>query len=85
MNSELHTTAIEGAFAILEFLDGAQRGWNVSALSRKVGLPKSSTHVIVVTLQKLRYQTKVALGGPKTVPGGRNATRRIERWRLGVC
>ncbi len=54
---DLHTTSIERAFAILEYLDGARRGWNISELSRKLQIPKSSTHVIVLTLERLGYLT----------------------------
>src|ERR1700724_1742470 len=50
---DLHATSIERAFAILEFLDGSRRGWNISELSRKLRIPKSTTHVIVLTLQRL--------------------------------
>lgn len=54
---DLHATSIERAFAILEFLDGSRRGWNISELSRKLRIPKSTTHVIVLTLQRLGYLT----------------------------
>ena len=54
---DLHATSVERAFAILEFLDGSRRGWNISELSRKLRLPKSSTHVIVRTLERLGYMT----------------------------
>jgi len=54
---DLHATSVERAFAILEFLDGSRRGWNISELSRKLRIPKSSTHVIVLTLERLGYMT----------------------------
>jgi DNA-binding IclR family transcriptional regulator len=54
---DLHATSIERAFAILEFLDGSRRGWNISELSRKLRIPKSTTHVIVLALEKLGYLT----------------------------
>jgi DNA-binding IclR family transcriptional regulator len=47
--------SVERAFAILEFLNSSRRGWNISELSRKLGLPKSSTHVLFSTLDKLGY------------------------------
>src|SRR5580700_1527871 len=50
-----HTTSLERAFAILEYLDGSRRGQNISELSRKLGIPKSTTHVIVVALRRLGY------------------------------
>jgi DNA-binding IclR family transcriptional regulator len=52
-----HTTSLERAFAILEYLDGSRRGLNISELSRKLGIPKSTTHVIVVALRRLGYLT----------------------------
>jgi IclR family KDG regulon transcriptional repressor len=57
LQKNLHATSIERAFAILEFLDGSRRGWNISELSRKLRIPKSTTHVIVLTLQRLGYLT----------------------------
>lgn len=52
-----HSTSIERAFAILEFLDGSRRGRNISELSRTLGIPKSTTHVIVRSLRQLGYLT----------------------------
>ncbi len=54
--------AVKRAFEILECLDGARRGLNISELSRKLGIPKSSTHVIVVTLERLGYLEREAGG-----------------------
>jgi DNA-binding IclR family transcriptional regulator len=50
-----YATSIERAFAILEVLDGTRRGWNISEMSRKLRIPKSSAHVIVLTLERLGY------------------------------
>ncbi|MCU1222741.1 MAG: IclR family transcriptional regulator [Edaphobacter sp.] len=50
--------SVERAFAILEFLNSSRRGWNISEMSRKLGLPKSSTHVLFATLDKLGYITE---------------------------
>jgi DNA-binding IclR family transcriptional regulator len=50
-----NATAVERALAILECLDGSKRGLNISELSRRLKIPKSSTHVIVVTLERLGY------------------------------
>ena len=36
-------------------LDGSRRGWNISEMSRKLRIPKSSAHVIVLTLEQLGY------------------------------
>ena len=46
------------ALEILETLDSSRRGLNISEISRKLGLPKSSTHVIVRTLEDLQYVRK---------------------------
>ena len=54
---DLHARSVERAFAILEFLDGSRHGWNISELSRKLRIPKSTTHVIVLTLERLGYLT----------------------------
>jgi DNA-binding IclR family transcriptional regulator len=50
-----YASSIERAFAILEVLDGTRRGWNISEISRKLRIPKSSAHVIVLTLERLGY------------------------------
>lgn len=54
------STSVARALAILEALDSSRRGMNVSEISRKLGLPKSSTHVIVRTLERLNYIQKPA-------------------------
>ena len=46
------------ALQILETLDDSRRGLNISEISRKLGLPKSSTHVIMLTLEDLNYVRK---------------------------
>jgi len=53
-------TAVERALQILETLDSSRRGLNISELSRRLRLPKSSTHVIMVTLERLGYVQKRA-------------------------
>jgi IclR family transcriptional regulator, KDG regulon repressor len=47
--------SVERAFSILELLDSSKRGWNISEMSRKLGIPKSTTHVLVTTLVQLGY------------------------------
>jgi DNA-binding IclR family transcriptional regulator len=47
--------SVERAFMILEFLNSSSRGWNISELSRKLKIPKSTTHVLVSTLDRLGY------------------------------
>jgi hypothetical protein len=51
-------SAVERALLILEVLDSSRRGLNISELSRRLRLPKSSTHVIVLTLERLGYVQK---------------------------
>lgn len=43
------------AFSILEFLNSSKRGWNISEVSRKLQIPKSTTHVLMTTLYQLGY------------------------------
>src|ERR1700704_4443661 len=50
-----NATAVERALSILEYLDSSRRGLNISEISRKLEIPKSSTHVIVVTLERMGY------------------------------
>lgn len=50
-----NASSVERAIAILECLDSSRRGLNISEISRKLGIPKSSAHVIVVTLERLGY------------------------------
>ena len=47
--------SVERAFSILEFLNSSKRGWNISEMSRKLNIPKSTTHVLVSTLDQLGY------------------------------
>lgn len=53
--SSPNSTAVERAFAILEFLDSTQRKWNISEISRRLKLPKSTTHILILTLEHLGY------------------------------
>ena len=50
-----NATAVERSLAILEYLDSSRRGLNISEISRKLGIPKSSAYVIVMTLERLGY------------------------------
>jgi len=54
--------SVQRAFAILELLNTSRRGWNISEISRKLVLPKSSTHVLVSTLESLGYINHAAVG-----------------------
>ncbi len=53
-----HSTAVERTLAILETLDSTRRGLNISEMSRKLGFPKSSVHVLMATLEQLGYLQK---------------------------
>ena len=44
--------------AILECLRGSHRGLNISAISRKLQIPKSSVHPILLTLEDLGFLAK---------------------------
>src|SRR4030095_9045875 len=50
-----HARSIERAFSILEMLNGTRRGWNISEMSGKQKIPKSSAHVIVLELERMGY------------------------------
>lgn len=54
--------AVKRALTILECLDSSRRGLNISEISRRLNIPKSSTHVIVLTLERLGYVEKEAGG-----------------------
>lgn len=53
-----NAASVERAIAILECLDSTRRGLNISEISRKLDIPKSSAHVIIVTLERLGYVKK---------------------------
>jgi DNA-binding IclR family transcriptional regulator len=48
-------TAVKRAVQILEALDGCRRPLNMSEISRKLNIPKSSAHVILLSLERLGY------------------------------
>ncbi|MBL8228576.1 MAG: IclR family transcriptional regulator [Bryobacterales bacterium] len=58
MPSVQNASSVERALAILECLDSTRRGLNISEISRKLSIPKSSAHVIMVTLERLGYVQK---------------------------
>lgn len=51
--------SVERALAILEFIDESKREWRMSAISRKLGIPKSTAHVLVLTLERAGYIERV--------------------------
>src|SRR5260370_18597362 len=54
----IKANAVERALLVLEALDNSRRGLNISELGRRLHIPKSSTHVIVLTLERLGYVQK---------------------------
>ncbi len=50
--------AIERALTVLEFLAQSKSGFSTSEISRRLGLPKSSTYLIVGTLERLGFLQK---------------------------
>src|SRR5438270_8063266 len=72
------TNSVQRSFAILEFLNASRRGWNISELSRKLDIPKSSTHVLINILSGLGYIQQAQLSNrfqlsPKLYGLGRRA------------
>ena len=72
--------SVERAFAILEFLNSSKRGWNISEISRKLQIPKSTTHVLISTLDQLGYiqhydSARRFQLSPKILEIGRNAIK----------
>ncbi len=55
--------SVSRAMRILELLAQSQRGLTLSDISRKLGLPKSSTHVLVKTLELTGYLKNSKLNG----------------------
>jgi IclR family KDG regulon transcriptional repressor len=56
-----HTsTSVNRVFAILEFMDSSPRRWNISEISRRLDLPKSTTHILMLTLERLGYISRDA-------------------------
>lgn len=50
--------AIERALTVLEFLAKSKSGFSTSEISRRLGLPKSSTYLIVETLERRGFLQK---------------------------
>ncbi len=69
------TGSIARAFSVLEFLDSSTRGWNISELSRQLNVPKSTMHLIVLTLERLGFVARE--------PGSRRYSLAIKVYELG--
>lgn len=67
--------AAQRTVAILECLDNSRRALNVSEVSRKLDIPKSSTHVLMVTLERLGYIRRA--------PNGRSFCLGLRAYALG--
>lgn len=55
--------SIERALTVLEFLAQSNRGFSISEMSRKLGIPKSSTHLILATLERRGFLEKNSQNG----------------------
>lgn len=55
--------SVERALTVLEFLAQSRRAFSVSEMSRRLGIPKSSTHLILTTLERRGFLQKNAQTG----------------------
>lgn len=58
MHENVNVNSVARAIHILEILDGSRRGLNISEIGRRLGIPKSSAHLIILTLENLGYLVK---------------------------
>ena len=58
MPNSCQANSVERALTILEFLGESPRRWNISELSRRLGIPKSTTHVLMSALERRGYITR---------------------------
>ena len=58
MPNSSHANSVDRALTILEFLGESPRRWNISELSRRLGIPKSTTHVLMIALERRGYITR---------------------------
>jgi len=70
-----NATGVERTIAILECLDTTRRGLNISEVSRKIKIPKSSAHVLMVTLERVGYVRRA--------PNGRDFVLDLKAYALG--
>lgn len=63
MSNEYTVPSVSRAMKILELLAQSQRGLTLSDISRRLGLPKSSTHVLIKTLEHIGYLKSSKLTG----------------------
>jgi DNA-binding IclR family transcriptional regulator len=50
--------SVERALAVLEILAESKRGFSISEMARRLGVPKSSIHLILTTLERRGYLVK---------------------------
>jgi DNA-binding IclR family transcriptional regulator len=60
--SSAHSTSIERAMAILELLSASANGKTLSQISDRLNIPRSTAHVLVVTLKRLGYVRQGSTG-----------------------
>ena len=55
MSSEAHSVSVERAMSILELLSGSANGKSLAQISQRPNIPRSTAHVLIVTLERLGY------------------------------
>lgn len=58
MQTTKSVPAVERALQVLEALDHSMRGLNIAELARRLKVPRSSVHSIVLTLERCGYLTR---------------------------
>lgn len=67
--------AVERAMVILDLLDSSRRGLNITEIGRRIGIPKSTAHLLIRTLEQCGYLVRES--------GGRNYTLSLKALALG--
>jgi IclR family transcriptional regulator, KDG regulon repressor len=61
-SSSAHSVSIERAMAILELLSASANGKTLSQISDRLNIPRSTAHVLIVTLKRLGYVRQASTG-----------------------
>jgi DNA-binding IclR family transcriptional regulator len=61
-NSSARSASIERGMAILELLDASVHGCTLSQISQRLHIPRSTAHVLIVTLKRLGYVQQTTNG-----------------------
>jgi DNA-binding IclR family transcriptional regulator len=61
-SSSAHSVSIERAMAILELLSASVNGKTLSQISDRLNIPRSTAHVLIVTLKRLGYVRQGSAG-----------------------